>query len=224
MSYILFENNTIYVKKIICVGANYAEHNAEMGRASKPESFLFLKPATALVPEQSPILIPPFTTNLHHEVEMVILIGTGGRRIPLEKAFDHIAGVGAGIDLTARDLQSRAKEHGLPWSMSKAFDGSARVSHFVPMNSCEDIDNLDLTLAVNGEVRQQGNTSNMLLSCASLVQFASRFFTLQEGDLLFTGTPAGVGPLKKGDKVEIGLNGLVGAEYDVDEEQDLDKC
>jgi 2-keto-4-pentenoate hydratase/2-oxohepta-3-ene-1,7-dioic acid hydratase in catechol pathway len=225
MTSIHFSNKQITVGKLVCVGANFSAHNAEMGRESKPESFLFIKPATALVDNDVPIEIPPFTTNLHHEVEMVLLIGRKGRRIPLDSALDYVDAVSAGLDLTARDLQARAKEHGLPWSMSKAFDGSARVAPFISIDKVDDLNSLDLSLVLNGKVKQQGNTRDMLLSAQSLIQFASRFFTLEPGDLLFCGTPAGVGPLKEGDVVEIDLGGgLTGAEFRVQEEQDVSKC
>lgn len=224
MSVVKFNNRAIQVGKIICVGANYAEHNTEMGRASKPESFLFMKPASAIPEEDGLIKIPPFTTNLHHEVEMVLLIGKGGKRIPLDSTLEHVAAVSVGLDLTARDLQSRAKEHGLPWTMSKGFDGSARVAPFVDIKAAGDINNLDLTLLLNGEIRQQGNTKQMLLNAQSLIQFASRFFTLNEGDLLYTGTPKGVGPLVSGDIVEIDIAGITGSEYKVIEEKDVSKC
>jgi 2-keto-4-pentenoate hydratase/2-oxohepta-3-ene-1,7-dioic acid hydratase in catechol pathway len=224
MTHISFENKDVRVNKIICVGANYAAHNAEMGRAGKPESFLFMKPSTALANNEEIIQIPPFTTNLHHEVEMVLLMGKGGRRIELDAALDHVEAVAAGLDLTARDLQLKAKEHGLPWTMSKGFDGSARTSPFVPVSEVGDLDNQDLLLAINGDVRQQGNTSEMLLNCASLIHYASRFFTLEAGDLLFTGTPAGVGPLVAGDKIEIALGEYSHAEFDVVEEMDVSKC
>lgn len=224
MSYVTLNNSQVAVKKIICVGANYPAHNAEMGREEKPESFLFLKPPTALIPGDKPIEIPPFTTNLHHEVEMVLLMGGGGYRLKPEQAVEQIQGVGAGLDLTARDLQQRAKEHGLPWSMSKGFNGAARVTDMVEPGEFADLSDLNLTLAVNGEIRQQGSTADMLLDPAALICFASRFFTIEPGDLIFTGTPAGVGPLKPGDVVEIDLQGTVGAEYTVQEEMDVSKC
>lgn len=224
MSYILVEGQKVKVGKIVCLGANYADHNAEMGRAGKPESFMFIKPGSSLIPGDEPIAIPPFTTNLHHEVEMVLLVGKGGHRIELDNALEHVAAVGAGLDLTARDLQLSAKEHGLPWSMSKAFLGSARVTAFIPKEKAGDLDDLMLSLAVNGDLRQRGSTADMLLPVAQLIQYASRFFGLEKGDLIYTGTPAGVGQLKKGDTVEIDIGGFASASFDVTEEQDLEKC
>lgn len=218
------QEEPVHVGKIVCVGANYTEHNKEMGRADKVESILFLKPSTALLNEGQPITIPPFTIEVHHELEVVLLIGKGGKRIPTRKARNHIAAIGVGLDLTARDMQRVAKKHGLPWAVPKGFDGSAPVSKFIHLTDDIDLDDLHTTLTVNGTVRQQGHTANMLLDVCGLISYASRFYTLEAGDLIYTGTPEGVDLIKAGDVMEFGIDGLVSATYKVEEEIAVEKC
>ena len=202
----------IAVGKIVCVGANYGRHVEEMGREAA-EPMLFLKPPTALAHDGDSIPYPAFSSELHHELEMVLLIGKEGCGIATERARGHVAGIAVGLDLTARDRQRLDMKRGFPWAVSKGFDGSAPVSEFVPLAAGLDPDDVRLALRVNGEARQRGATADMLLPCDRLLALASRYFTLLPGDLLFTGTPEGVGPLQPGDELEIELEGLVSARF-----------
>lgn len=207
------------VGKIVCVGSNYGKHVAEMGgeAGGKPDPVFFLKPPSAIVHDRGVIEYPAFSSLLHHELELVLLIGRGGASIPAARGIDHVVGVGVGLDLTARDVQQRERERGRPWAIAKGFDYSAPLSDFVPLRPGLDPDNLEMTLTVNGEVRQQVNTSEMLLGCGELVSAASLYFRLERGDLLFTGTPEGVGPLERGDAMRIELGGLLIASFRIND-------
>jgi acylpyruvate hydrolase len=209
----------LVVGKIVCVGANYSKHIEEMGRMLEgaPDPVLFLKPPTAVVRDRGAIDYPAFSSSLHHELEMVLLIGRGGSAIPVERAIDHVAGVGVGIDLTARDVQLRERERGRPWATAKGFDGSAPVSDFIPLRPGLNPDRLQMRLTVNGEVRQSGDTSQMLVNCAGLISTASLYFRLERGDLLFTGTPEGVGPLERGDAIRVEIEGLISASFKIND-------
>jgi len=195
----------VAVGKIVAVGRNYADHVAEMGGSSATPPVLFLKPTTALVGDGARIDIPRDAGAVHHEVELVALIGKRGRAIAPGDALEHVAGFAVGIDLTLRDLQARAKQRGEPWSEAKGFDGSAPVSAVAPRGEVGDGSGLEISLAVNGEIRQRGNTSQMLRPVPELVASCSRLMTLEPGDLIFTGTPAGVGPVGPGDVLEAHL-------------------
>jgi len=190
------------VGKILAVGRNYAEHIVEMGGTPATPPVLFLKPTTALVGDGASVELPRDAGAVHHEVELVALVGERGRAIPIERALDHVAGFAVGIDLTLRDLQARAKERGEPWSEAKGFDGSAPVSEVAPRSEVGDGSGLEIALTVNGQTRQTGNTSQMLRAVPELVASCSRFMTLEPGDLIFTGTPSGVGPVHPGDVLE----------------------
>ncbi len=190
------------VGKILAVGRNYADHAAEMGVSPERSPVLFFKPATALVGDGAVVRLPADAGRVEHEVELVVVIGSAGRAIPAERGLEHVLGFAVGIDLTLRDLQAEAKANGEPWSIAKGFDDSAPVSTFVPRAAVGDGSGLSITLDVNGERRQCGNTSAMRLGVASLVALASRHVTLERGDLLFTGTPEGVGPIIDGDLIE----------------------
>jgi len=197
------------VGKILAVGRNYADHNAEMGNAPATLPVLFLKPPSALVQDGGTVVLPQGLGQVHHEVELVVAIGSRGRAIPESAAMDHVLGYAVGLDLTLRDLQAEAKKKGEPWDLAKGFDGSAPVSHVVPRERAGDVSTLALTLDVNGTRRQEGSTRQMLHGVAALVAYASREITLERGDLLFTGTPAGVGPLVRGDRAVAKLAELV---------------
>ncbi len=201
-------NERIPVGKILAVGRNYAEHNAEMGHAKPVPPVLFLKPPSAIVHDGGVVTLPSGLGEVHHEVELVAVIGKAGRAIPESAALDHVLGYAIGLDLTLRDLQKEAKAKGEPWDLAKGFDGSAPISAVVPASRVGDPSNLTLTLSVNGAVRQNDSTSNMIYGVAALVAYASRWISLDRGDLLFTGTPAGVGPLVDGDRVEGRLSDL----------------
>jgi uncharacterized protein (TIGR00369 family) len=189
------------VGKILAVGRNSADHNAEMGNARTVPPVLFLKPPSALVHDGGIVPLPSGMGQVHHEVELVVAIGRSGRAIPESAALEHVLGYAVGLDLTLRDLQSEAKKKGEPWDLAKGFDGAAPVSLIVPRERVGDVSALALTLDVNGQRRQEGSTGQMLHGVAALVAYASRWITLERGDLLFTGTPSGVGPLVPGDSV-----------------------
>jgi uncharacterized protein (TIGR00369 family) len=196
------------VGKILAVGRNYADHNAEMGNAPLVPPVLFLKPPSALVQDGGIVTLPVGFGQVHHEVELVVVIGRAGRAIPEETALDHVLGYAVGLDLTLRDLQNEAKKKGEPWDLAKGFDGSAPVSLVIPKESAGNPDALALSLDVNGSRRQEGSTAQMLHGVCALVAIASRLITLHRGDLLFTGTPSGVGPVVAGDRLEARLSDL----------------
>ena len=194
--------------KIICVGRNYAEHAAELGNAVPEQPLLFLKPSTALLQEDKPFYYPDFTQDLHHEIELVVKISKQGKYIAPEFAANYYEEVGLGIDFTARDLQQRCKTAGHPWEIAKAFDHSAVVGRFLPLAQAKaDNPHLGFRLDKNGQTVQAGDMQAMIHSIEALIVYASRFFTLQKGDLLFTGTPKGVSAVQVGDLLEGFLGG-----------------
>ncbi len=194
--------------KIICVGRNYALHAREMGSAVPENPILFLKPSSALVGNGGRIVLPRQSRDVHHEVELVAVIGRGGKDIDPAKALGCVDGYAVGLDMTARDLQAEAKKAGLPWSVAKGFDTFAPVGDFVAASAIPDPQALEVTLKVNGEVRQQGTTRDMMFSVAELVAYCSSIFTLLPGDLIYTGTPEGVGPVQSGDVLAAEITGL----------------
>jgi acylpyruvate hydrolase len=188
--------------KILAIGRNYAEHIKELNNERPSEPVIFMKPDTAILKNNSPFYYPDYSNDIHHEIELVLKISREGKNIEEKFAHKYFEEIGLGIDFTARDLQSKAKEKGLPWTIAKGFNGSAPVSEFVPVADFTDLNNLNFSLNVNGETKQQGNTNMMLFSFNLMISYLSRFFTLKKGDLIFTGTPAGVGPVKIGDRLE----------------------
>lgn len=201
--------------KVLCIGRNYARHAAEMNSPIPSEPVVFLKPSTALVESGGTILLPRQSSDVHHEVELVAWIGVGGKHIPTERALEHVAGYAVGLDMTARDIQARAKQAGTPWSVAKGFDTFAPVGAFAPASAVPDPQDLEIRLRVNGDVQQDGRTRRMLFSVAELVSYCSSIFTLEPGDLLFTGTPEGVGPVFSGDVLEAEIPGLPPLRVDV---------
>ena len=194
--------------KIICIGRNYANHAKELGNELPKEPVFFLKADTAISPKGHPFFIPDFTSNVHYEVELVLKINRLGKHIEERFAHKYYSEIGLGIDFTARDLQSKLKEKGLPWEKAKAFDGSAAVSKFFSLESLgKDIQNIDFHLDINGNTVQKGNTGMMLFPVNEIISHVSKYFTLKTGDLIFTGTPAGVGPVKRNDLLELYLEG-----------------
>lgn len=201
----VFLKNTdkpIVVSKILCIGQNYAEHAKELNFEVPRAPVFFLKPTTALLQDGGTVLLPPISTNVHHEVELVVLIGEGGKKIPEAEALNHVAGYGVGLDMTLRDVQAEAKKKGLPWTLAKGFDTSAPVSQFVPKEAIDTVNNLNLELTVNGVVRQRGACRDMVFSIERLIAYISRFLTLEQGDLIFTGTPPGVGAVVANDVIQ----------------------
>jgi 2-keto-4-pentenoate hydratase/2-oxohepta-3-ene-1,7-dioic acid hydratase in catechol pathway len=189
------------IGKIVCIGRNYADHIKELGNEMPERPILFMKPASCVIGEGDQIVIPPYSSDCHHEAELALLIGTGGSAIPVGEALNHIAGFGVAIDLTLRDVQTEQKKKGLPWEIAKGFDTACPLSAFIPAASVSDPQDLRITLTVNGEPRQDGSTALMIHRLPELISYISAIFTLEPGDLILTGTPAGVGPIRSGDLV-----------------------
>jgi fumarylpyruvate hydrolase len=200
------------VRRIFCVGRNYGEHAKEMGFSEKEPPFFFTKPADAIAENGATIPYPPITNDLHHEIEMVIAIGKEGANIPAEKAMEHIWGAGVGIDFTRRDQQIAHREKGRPWCWGKAFDNSAPMTSLQPLSALPDsqktLDNGQIWLRVNGEMRQQADLSDMIWDVRDIIAFCSQSVTLKAGDLIMTGTPAGVGAVTAGDVLEGGVENI----------------
>ncbi len=194
--------------KLVCIGRNYAAHARELGNEVPEAPVVFLKPATSLVGDGGVIVIPSQTRDVHHEIELVAVIGTACKNVSAGEALAHVAGYAVGLDMTARDLQSDLKKKSLPWTLAKGFDTFAPLGAIAAASSVADVQALALTLRVNGEVRQQGTTADMLHTVADLVAYASSIFTLLPGDLVYTGTPEGVGPVADGDVLEATITGL----------------
>ena len=185
--------------RIFAVGRNYAEHIKELNNERPDEPVIFTKPDTALLKNNTPFFYPDFSKDIHHEVELVIRISKEGKNIQEKFAGKYFDAIGIGIDFTARDLQQKAKEKGLPWDIAKGFNGSAPVSDkFIPVKEFPDLKNINFSLKLDNEFKQQGNTSLMLFNFDYIISYLSRFFTLRTGDLIFTGTPKGVGPVAVG--------------------------
>jgi len=191
--------------KIICIGRNYAKHIEELQNEKPENPVIFLKPDSAILAKNQPFFIPPFSNDIHYEVEVLVKINKVGKYIEEKFAHKYYDEIGLGIDFTARDLQSKLKEKGLPWEKSKGFDGSAVVGKFFPKESLGDLTNLSFTLSKNNELVQDGNTNAMLWKIDELIAYVSQFFTLKKGDIIFTGTPAGVGKVAENDV----LNGII---------------
>jgi acylpyruvate hydrolase len=188
--------------RIFAVGRNYAEHIQELNNERPDEPVIFTKPDTALLRNNAPFYYPDFSKDIHYEAELVLRIGKEGKNIGMQFADKYFDAIGVGIDFTARDLQQKAKEKGLPWDIAKGFNGSAPISDkFLPVHEFKDLKNINFTLEVDGALRQQGNTSMMLFDFRYIIFYLSKFFTLKTGDLIFTGTPKGVGPVTPGNKL-----------------------
>ncbi len=192
--------------KFICIGKNYSEHIKEMGTEKPSEPVIFIKPDSSLIQKNSPFIIPSFSNIIHYEIEVLVLINRLGRHIDEEFSHKYYDKITVGVDFTARDYQSELKKKGLPWEKSKAFDGSALVGEWKDKNTFDDLKNLEFYLLKNDEKVQHSNISKMLWSIDELISHSSKFFTLKIGDILFTGTPSGVGPVKKNDFLEGYLN------------------
>lgn len=188
--------------KIICIGRNYANHAKELGNTVPTEPVFFLKPDTAISPKGHPFFIPDFTSNVHYEVELVIKINRLGKHIEERFAHKYYSEIGLGIDFTARDIQEKVKAKGLPWEKAKGFDGSAVISRKFLSKEELNLDNITFSLHKNGESVQEGNSSDMLFNFDKIISYISQFYTLKIGDLIYTGTPAGVGQVVNGDTLE----------------------
>ncbi len=192
---------SIPIGTYFCVGQNYAKHIAEMGAKPKSEPLIFIKPAQATVFNNDTIELPKFSNNIHYEVELIILIGQDCYNIEIEDAKNYIAGYGIGIDITARDIQKKAKDDGGPWALAKGFRQSAPISNFIPANEISDNSNFDLKLWIDGELKQSGNTKDMERSIEQIISYLSKTFSLRKGDIIYTGTPEGVGQIKTNNRI-----------------------
>lgn len=204
----LINDNHYSPSKIVAVGLNYSEHIAEMHSKRAEEPVIFMKPNSSLCRIYEPIAIPTEYGSVHHEIELAVLIGKAGFEITEAQAMEHVVGYGIALDLTLRDVQKKAKDRGHPWAIAKGFKNSCPVSDFFPAEQIEDPQNLELKLIVNGQLRQQGNTRQMLFKIPELIAYISKFFPLEEGDILLTGTPSGVGPLQPGDVLEAEIESI----------------
>jgi 2-keto-4-pentenoate hydratase/2-oxohepta-3-ene-1,7-dioic acid hydratase in catechol pathway len=204
----LSPSKKFYVGKILCLGQNYADHAKEMGSQAPSSPVVFLKPPSAIISNGEDIVLPEMSKNVHHEVELTVLIGRRVKNISHQEAFDAIAGYGIGLDMTMRDVQGAARKAGNPWSIAKGFDTSAALSPFVPSSDVPDPHNLDIFLKVNGVQRQRSKTSKMIYKIDFIVSYLSSVFTLDEGDVIYTGTPEGVGQVVAGDVIDAEIPGV----------------
>ncbi len=188
--------------KIICIGRNYANHIAELQNERPDEPVIFLKPDSAVLPDKAPFVIPDFSSDIHHEIEVIVKINKLGKYIDPKFAHKYYDEIGLGIDFTARDVQNKLKEKGLPWEKAKAFDGSAIIGDFTPKNEFSSTENITFELTNNGQTVQKGNTANMLWKIDEIIAYVSQFFTLKKGDIIFTGTPEGVAKVTPNDILE----------------------
>ena len=187
------------IGKIVCLARNYAEHARELGNETPAAPVLFMKPASSVIGDGATVRIPAYSQECHYEIELAVLIGTQARTVTVDKALEHVAGYGVAIDMTLRDVQNGLKAKGLPWEIAKGFDTACPLSDFVPVGAIADPHALQLTLAVNGEIRQNGTSADMIHRVAQIIAHISAIFTLEPGDVILTGTPAGVGPVGAGD-------------------------
>jgi|SRR5690606_3488597 len=188
--------------KIICIGRNYTDHIKELLNEKPVDPIIFIKPDTAILHTEQDFFIPEFTQNVHHEVEVLVKISKVGKHIEEKFAHKYYEEIGLGIDFTARDIQDKLREKGLPWEKAKAFDHSALIGNFLSKNEFSDLVNINFNLTINGEAVQKGNTNQMLWKIDELIAYISTYFTLKQGDIIFTGTPAGVGKVNAGDYLE----------------------
>lgn len=212
MAYIYFdkkynEKKRLQVSKILCLGLNYDDHISEM-KSNKPEEpVIFMKPSSAIIHNNKNIILPKISNDIHHEVEILIVIGKKCKNISKENALNYIEGFAVGLDLTLRDIQKKAKEKGQPWTVSKGFDTSAPISNIIKRKDIKDLNNLEIKLWINNHLKQHGNSKNMIFKFDEIISYLSNIFTLNRGDIIFTGTPSGVGPIKEGDILRAELSG-----------------
>ena len=205
MHTVKLDGQNIPIGKIVCIGRNYAEHIKELGNQTPDKPVIFIKPASSLVSSGGTVVIPGYSDDCHHEIELAVLIGKTAKDVTAEAALDYVSGYAVALDLTLRDVQGVQKTKGLPWEIAKAFDTSCPLSDFVPASQVDDPQELQLKLTVSGEIRQNGNTRDMMRSIAELIAATSAYFTLEEGDVLLTGTPSGVGRIVSGDRLEASI-------------------
>ncbi len=215
MPSVMLAGREITVSNIFCIGRNYAAHVAELGNRPEPEPLVFLKPSSALLGDGGTIRLPAYSQDVHHDTEVVLLMGRDAHGVSEAEACSYIAGYGIGLDLTARDTQSELKAKGMPWTKAKGFATAACVSAFVPADEVSQPSGMDFSLTVNGVLRQQGDTGMMVFPIPFLISFLSRHYGLTAGDLIYTGTPEGVARLVSGDQLELALQGHTRARFTV---------
>jgi len=203
------------VGKILCLGKNYAAHAMEMKSDIPTKPLIFIKPSSSIIHNGENIIIPQISKDVHHEVELVVVIGRGGKMIPAMSAYQYVSGYAVGLDMTLRDIQSEAKKNGSPWAVAKGFDTSAPISDVIPKSEIKNPHELTITCRVNGIVRQNSSTKHMIFQIDKIIEYLSSIFTLEQGDLIFTGTPEGVGQVKVGDVIEAELEGYIKTSYPV---------
>jgi 2-keto-4-pentenoate hydratase/2-oxohepta-3-ene-1,7-dioic acid hydratase in catechol pathway len=201
-------NTPVRINTIFCLGQNYADHAKEMGADAPTSPIIFLKPNSAVIANGEDIVIPAMSSNVNHEVELTVLIGKQGKNIPAEEAYKYVAGYGVGLDMTMRDRQLEAKKAGHPWSIAKGFDTSAPLSPFVEAHLVPDPNVLEISLSVNGTLRQYSTTGRMIFKIDTIIAFLSTIFTLNEGDVIYTGTPEGVAQVRSGDVIDASIAGI----------------
>ncbi|BCR05960.1 acylpyruvase [Desulfuromonas versatilis] len=201
-------SKTYRVGKVLCLARNYSEHIRELGNEVPEKAVFFIKPATSLIGNGEQIVIPAYSSDCHHEVELAVLISKFGKNIPAAEAMTHVAGYGVALDMTLRDVQSQLKAKGLPWEIAKGFDTSCPLSDFVPTAKIPDPHSLAISLSVNGELRQDSTTEFMMRRIPEIIEEVSTIFSLEEGDIILTGTPAGVGPVRSGDRLCAAIKGV----------------
>jgi 5-carboxymethyl-2-hydroxymuconate isomerase len=201
-------DNEYLIGKILCIGRNYVDHIKELGNETPAAPVVFMKPATAIVDDGGAVIIPPYSTECHYEAELAVMIGRDGKDIPEAEALSHVAGYGVAIDMTLRDVQDNLKKKGLPWDIAKGFDTSCPLSDFTPAAHVSDPQNLTIRLLLNSEERQNGSTGLMINPVARIISYLSTVFTLEEGDVILTGTPAGVGRVRPGDGMVAEIAGV----------------
>jgi len=203
------------IRKVFCLGMNYVDHINEMNSEATDEPVFFLKPSTAVIRDKGTIILPLASNDIHYEVELAVLIGKHGKKIQKKQAFEHIAGYGVGIDVTLRDIQLAGREKGYPWTLAKGFDTSAPISRFVPKDLIPNIYHEEISLWVNDELKQHNSPASMVFRIDEIIAYISNFFSLERGDVIFTGTPKGVGKLEDGDLVRATLGKFVTLECPV---------
>ncbi len=201
-------DNEFIIGKILCIGRNYVDHIKELGNETPAAPVVFIKPASSVIPDGASVIIPSFSSDCHYEAELAVLIGKEGKNIPETEALSYIAGYGVAIDMTLRDVQENLKKKGLPWEIAKGFDTACPLSDFVPTAEIADPQNLTIRLLLNGEQKQNGSTGLMIHPVVKIISYLSGIFTLEEGDIILTGTPAGVGRVVSGDKMEAIIEGV----------------
>ena len=202
----IIPGTNLKIQNIFCIGRNYSEHARELNNPVPTTPVVFIKPTSSICYDGGNLILPVQSEHVDHEVEIVIAIGISGKNIPESNALDYISHIGIGLDFTARDLQDKAKEKSLPWSVAKGFDTFAAISSFVPFSgSASELNNLTFQLEVNGEIKQKGDSKNMIFSIPAIISYLSSVFTLSEGDLIFTGTPEGVGIVRAGEKLKASM-------------------